>query len=183
MKGVLYTRLLEDENIPIGVKLVYSQLLFRVIVCDGQSFDSDGEFDLSLAKEFEGEWATMWNVRDTKVADDLNITRRTVFNCREWLEKHGLISEDKIYVPEGIFDRYLELHPESGLSGWPLVVYSYIYNKNRRYRYVDTYRARMAKELNTEESNISRTISLLVRNSIIERKSNWKNWKLRCVKI
>ncbi|MBR3467409.1 MAG: hypothetical protein IKH15_09345 [Bacteroidales bacterium] len=180
MLSVFYTQTLEDGNMPIGVKIIYSQVIFRAVVCDGQSFDTDGEFDLSLVKEFEDDWCHIGWVRNQQIARDLGITRMTVYNAKRWLEEYDLIRGDRIYIPEGFFDRFFELQTETGLTGWPLVVYSYIYNKNRKYRYVDSYRTKIAKELHVGENHLSLIIGDLIRGGWIIKERNWKNWKLRC---
>lgn len=181
MKAVFYTQLFSDTSLSIGVKMVYSQLIFRAVICDQQSFDKMGEFDIDLAREFEGRWCGLDLVRLSKVADDLNLDAKTVYRAVEHLRANGLINYDNsIYIPDNMFFGFIELKPESKLKGWDLIVYSYIWGKTRRYKYVDTYRPALANFFGVSETHLSNIVTSLREKGRIKRECDWRNWHLSC---
>lgn len=184
MKAVFYTRLFSDADMSIGAKMVYSQLIFRAVICDNESFDTDGIFDIDRARVFEDGWCGLDNVQLCQVAFDLNIDPKTVSRTTRKLKELGRINEDNcIFIPANIFAQYIELITESDLSGWELLLYSFIWNKTRKYKYVDTYRAKLSDNFGISETHLSNLLASLRSKGYIERKNNGHRWRIFCKNI
>lgn len=183
MKAVFYTKLFSNADLSIGAKMVYSQLIFQAVICDSQSFDRDGVFDIELAKNFEQSWCGIDHIQASQIAKDLNIDPKTVSRSIKRLRELGIINDNNsIYIPDDIFSSFIELQDRPSLNGWNLLVYSFIWGRTKRYVYVDTYRAKLASFFCISETHLSNILKSLRDAGYIKRRSNGKHWQLLCNK-
>ncbi len=181
MKTVFYTQLFADGSIPIGARVVYSQIAFRATACSSESFNSDGSFNADSLTEMGGQWRDRYD-RDTEIARDLNYTRQAVANCKDILKASGKIDEEGVFICDGMLDRFFDLKTETMLKGWELVVYSYISHKTQKYMYVDTSRKKLSEYFGLSESQLSHIVSSLVRKGWVTRGRDWRFWQLSCAR-
>lgn len=179
MKAVFYTQLFSDTGLGIGAKMIYSQLIFRAVVYNNESFDTEGEFNIDRAKVFEGDWCGLEHVKVSQVAKDLNIDPKTVSRTIKKLKESGRIDENNnIYIPDNILTSYIELLSDEWLSGWDLIVYSFIWNRTRKFKYIDTYRTKLAEFFCISETHLSNILLSLRNSGHIERIIEGKHWKI-----
>ena len=183
MKSIFYTQLLSSGDIPIGARIVYSQMVFRAIT-QNDAFDTDATFDAYNVRMNNNSWCDYFFC-DTDIAKDLNCDKRTIVSCKEKLSELGVLDleNNRVFIREGMLDRFFELHPKTGLKSWELIVFSYIRQQTKKYRAVDTYRNKLSAMFGISETQLSHIISSLTRRNLIKREQNWKNWRLSCTPI
>ena len=160
-------------------KIVYSQILYRSLWDSNASFTKDGDFSLSYYLEDNDGWVDIgWSV-DESLAKELNISRRQYYQSKKNLQDSGYISKDGVLLLDGVTDTFFELKVNSGMRGLSLIVYSYLFNKTRKYGWVDKYHKAIAKELNITERGLQQILAKLIKCGLVQTKEGYKQTLLR----
>ena len=184
MKTVFYPGVLGDTNMTLSDKLVYCQILYRSLWDNAsETFDKDGKFSP------DNYWAEMVPIGESVtsgVSKGINITSRQYFISYSHLREIDYITSADEYGPKGYLTilpcfakGYFELITESFLTGWPLIVYSYIYFKSKRYGWVDKYHSKIAEELQLSRSYLERVFTKLKDAGLIQYKDKGRQRLIR----
>lgn len=112
---------------------------------------------LSYYIQFSGDRDAL---QASKIAGHTNISRRQVQDSIARLRGVGYIGDNKANV--SLDNRcYFKLRTETGLTGLPLIVYSYIHFKSTKYKVVDKYHAAIASELRMSRSHLEQILTIL----------------------
>ena len=182
MKAIFYTSTLSECNLTATDKIVYSQMLYRSLWDDNEtSFSNEGELILDTYEtEYEGYVPIGWSVNET-LAPELNITTRQYYISRKKLRDMGYMTEYGIRLLPDTLNHFFELKTDTGLSGYRLIVYSYIAHKNAEYGWMDKYHSVMATELHMDRGNLEHILTDLREQGRIAVKYRGRQAMLRAV--
>lgn len=167
MKIVFYRALLTQcRELTPTERVIYSFLISKSLLSLGDFFDSDGScMDMSSLYESieDDNWLELCSITNSKIAQELCISRQTVIRCVCRLKRLGYISHDKLFVGVVLLrSGYFELHNIDVLNGELLIFYSYIKDKSKKYGgCVDTYKSVLAEQLNTTKVSITKLLNRL----------------------
>lgn len=181
MKVIFYSAILSDTNLTITDKIVYSQFVYRSLWDNNEeTFDKDGSVDLETYEyDYEGYVPIGWSINES-IASDMNISRAQYYLSKSHLTRHGYISEYGIRLVSDFSSNFFELKTKTGLTGWSLIVYSYLAHKSAYFGWVDKYHDQIAKDLCISDvSNLEHILSQLKRNGFIQVKCRGKQRLLR----
>lgn len=173
MKSVFYLGVLDNTAMTIADKLVYSQILYRSLWdCPEGTFDVDGKF---CPENYICNVVPLGDSVSREIADYLNMSERQYYSSVKHLRELDYLcdvgGEPHIEIIDGCFsDEYFELIPESRLSGYSLIFYSYLCYKSAKYGWVDKYHSAIAKDLRMLRSNLERMITNLKNKKLIMTK-------------
>lgn len=181
---VVYKYLLDKRgSMSSGMALVYSALLERSIMSNGEIFDCEGTFDIVNAREFIEDmtdggyynidmpyFTTKW------LSGKTGISQQHVRMIIKDLDRLGYINIDdcSISCPVDVLNKgFLKLDVNTGLKGWLLIDYHFM--KERALRYggkIDTYGSRLAELMHTTQWCVFKTIEKLKKKGFVERLSD-----------
>lgn len=180
MKLVFYKTLLtRGRNITPTERIVYSFLVSKSITYFSDLFDSDGSCldvdELYYAVE-EEHWLSLFSISNSRIASELNISRRSVIRCLQSLKDNRYIIDDRIFVNKELLEQgYFELHSSDVMTGELLIFYSYIKDKSQLYDgCIDTYKEILAEQLNTTKTAITKLLNRLYTLGKAKRLENGK---------
>ena len=180
MKIVFYKTLLtRGRNITPTERIVYSFLVSKSITYFSDLFDSDGSCidteELYYTVE-EDHWLNLFPINNTRIASELNISRRSVIRCLQSLKDKRYIVDDCIFVNKELLEQgYFELHHTDILTGELLIFYSYIKDKSQKYGgCIDTYKSVLAEQFATTKIAITKLLNRLYELGLVERLENGK---------
>lgn len=183
MKAIFYPRTLFESTMTTTDRLVYSQLLYRSLWDNYESFDVDGAFTTEIyTSEYDGFVPIGWSATE-QIIHNLNISKRSFYLSKQRLKEQGYIvggeSGDRIYIIPNVTVNYVELEYKTGLSGMNLIVYSYLNQKCKEYGWIDKYHVALAKELGISRPRLENIVSVLQDGGFLNKKSKGHQMLLR----
>lgn len=177
MKIVFYKELLDKRNYPnmnYNERIVYSFLISKSVVCDGQYLDkeSGGLNKAWLNADIEESGIiSMANYSYRKIAGFLHLTLQAVFNLIHSLKDKGYINTNEIRLNKSLVESgYFELIFKPGLRGKMLITYSYFKEKASYFNgTLDTHKIKLAQELGVDIEVLKKTLTNLYRLGLIKR--------------
>ena len=180
MKIVFYKTLLtEYSELTPTEKIVYSFLVSKYITFADFLFESDGKTlrtdDLCELLD-ESPYIDICNINNTKIAQELNISRKSAIRSMQKLQILGLVKDNSIFIAKELpLNGYFELQNTEVISGELLIFYSYLKNKAKNYNNtLDTYKEKLANELNTTKLAITKLLNRLYSLNLAKRLENGK---------
>lgn len=178
------------DEIPDSDGIVYSYLIYKTL--DNPDFfgRENGKLDIKAVRSFlnssfldghpESLEFDIDKINKSKVAKETGLARATVYNIIDRLTKKGIISKRFISCPMELFDDgYMEIPPDTKLTGQQLVFYAFLKDRARgHHSTVDTWAYRLAELFNTSEDNIGFLLSTLKKAGYIE-KTGSKKWRIK----
>ena len=161
IKAIIYPVALGFPDLSVTDVIVYSQVLYRSLSGGGgDAFDKEGKLDVGKYADFG------WRVPIAESAawafyGEIGVSRSRYYESLVRLRERGYMDGESVLIVGGVCDRYFALHPRDGLSGYGLVVYSYIVEMTRRYGEVDRYHVDIAEELGLSVAGLSRCLKRL----------------------
>lgn len=187
MKAIFYNELFKI-GWPIGARLVYAQYLFQDYVGIGENFNGEGwtfnaeQFREGLNYLDDDKPASYYLLCATpanKIASVLNVSRQSVSNNIKTLIACGAWQDGVIVVKKNIAESsYFYLESETGLSGWNLIVYSFLVHRCKKYKFVNTNRGKLAETFGITETHLSHIIAGLIKDGWVTKVMNGRYWKL-----
>ena len=169
-KYIFYPNTLAIDELTITDGLVYSQMLFRSLWDMNEVTFTKGHFDIDEYHENFSDYVPLgWTIDLTEIAKDLKISERQLYYTKKRLKENGLLTDDSIYIINDITTRFFELVVDKGLSGWELIVYSYLANKNKKHTWITLSHEILSKDLNIRRENFERIVSSLKAKGLIEK--------------
>lgn len=182
MKSVFYASTLVECNMTVSEAILYSQILYRSICRNYDSFNGDdGKFSFEKYNTEDGCYLPIDWVVSNSIADDVNIPRSQFYKAKKSLEDKSYISEKWVKVV-GIEGGYFELlvnttlPDKSRLSGMSLIIYSYLADKTKKYGKVDTYHSKIASKFGIHRVTVERILAELRKlDNVSVEHSGWKS--------
>lgn len=181
MKIIFYLGTLNKCDMTITDKIVYSQILYRSLWQNSESFDNEGKFSMDYYTDFNDGYVPIEWELTSSIAHDLSISDRQFFRTKSHLIELGYLSENGIKAIDKITDCFFELKNGKGLKGLALIVYSYIAHKSEKYGWVDKYHAKIAEDLAIDRTNLEHILSDLRNRRIVSVKNDGRRRLLRVV--
>ena len=180
MKSVFYYELFRHDELSSNDKIVYSFLVYKSIIIIDSAFNKDGDgIDIETIKdtiEYSDGLIDLYEISYNKLSILLNITIQTAFNSVKRLKELGLISDGAIKIIDGLISgRFFEIETCSKAKGELLIFYSYIKHKANYFGgCIDTLKFRLAEELYTTKTAITKLLNRLYKLGLAERLPNGK---------
>ena len=152
MKIVFYRTLLKGAtNLTPSERILYSFLVAKSISRIEDIFEKDGtsinidELE-DCFNDYYGNHFPLCEISQTKIANELHMTRKTIFDGLRHLRNKGFIGIDWIFVNRELVEHgYFELINAECLTGELLIFYSFLLDKARKYNNViDTNKYKLA---------------------------------------
>ena len=193
MKVIYYRTLIKiGKNITPEERILYSFLVSKSITYCNDFFNSDGttinQDILSDSINYD-HWLDMASINNTKIANELCITRQSVINAKQSLiEKNYIkcVSDERwfVYVNKELLENgYFELRGKENLKGDLLIFYSFLLDKSERFCYkatkkcdyrIDTYKDKIAEEIGKTKIAVTKLLNRLYRIGYAKRLKNGK---------
>lgn len=179
MNFLFYHGLLAEKLYTPTDKIVYSFLIYKSIPLIDCVFTSDGE-DLDPeaikeALEFD-EHILLYSISQRKLAKELNISAKAVYNSLDALCEHGDIDKINQAIradPELVFGKRYPILLNSGLVGELLIFYSYLKNKCEYFGgSIDTFKYKLADDFCTTKIAVTNMLNRLYKKGLAERLPN-----------
>ena len=187
MKAIFYNELFKI-GWPIGARLVYAQYLFQDYVGIGENFSGEGgTFDAEQFREGlnyldddkQASYYLLCATPANKIARVLNVSRQSVSNNIKTLIACGAWEDGVIVIKKNIAEStYFYLESETGLSGWHLIVYSFLVHRCNKYKYVNTNRKKLAETFCIDETHLSHIVSDLIKMGWVDKIMKGRYWIL-----
>lgn len=178
--GIVFFRTLlgRAKNLTPTERIMYSFLVSKSIMQNHEVFDKDGAFvnknalALMLA---DGNRVPIYNISITKLAEELEISKKTAITSIAALKSKKYIQDDMIFVNTELVDNgYFELRYMKGLSGITLIFYSFLVDRSNIDGYITLTRKQMAGMLDVKIKSIDQYLAKLSELDLIERIDNFK---------
>lgn len=181
MKIVFYKKLLDVNNyMTPSEKILYSFLVSKSVTRLDCIFNTGGceiEFDnLCMYLDENSNMIDLCEINHSRIAKELNQTRKTVIDGIKHLEELNIISNDCIFVTkELVCGGYFELLRLDTLKGELLIFYSFLRDKSAKYGYcIDTYKSKMGEYLGKSQIAITKLLNRLYAIGLAKRLDNGK---------
>lgn len=181
MKVIFYRTLLHRaKNITPSEKILYSFLVGKTISRLESIFEAEGKYlnldELIMQLEDCNNKVDICKLNHSKIATELNQTRKTVITGLKHLKELGFIGNDWIYINEDLIRHgYFELEHTDILTGELLIFYSYIREKSIKYDYcIDTYKERLGKQIGKSKVAITKYLNRLYELGLAKRLNDGK---------
>lgn len=160
-KVIIFRSLLSKKDLKPTTKIVYSYL---------------AAFAMAKGNKQESSWYHLQISNITVLTKLLHISRKTYYSCIKELQEAGYEREDYIYVPKSLFEKgYFELYNLDKVKGELLIFYSYLKSKAERYgNIIDTFKTKLAEELNTTKTAITKLLNRLYKINLAKRLDDGK---------
>lgn len=175
MKVTFYKNALKEQGLTPTDKIVFSQILYLSLMNEDSrvAFDDEGNFTIDAINEDYGGFVPIsWRVSEKYLSEILNISLKQSYLSFKSLYENGYITTNRfgeklVKLIEII--PFFELIVDSGLKGYELIVYSYLADKIKKYRWVDKYHDAMAIDLNLSFMCLEKTIQRLYEKGFLDR--------------
>ena len=182
MKIIFYRTLLHRaKNITPSERILYSFLVAKSISRLESIFDADGQClnldELMVQLKDYKKRVAICELNHSKIASELNQTRKTVINGLKHLTELGYIGKDWIYINEVLIRHgYFELHHTDILTGELLIFYSYLRDKSAKYNCcIDTFKVKLGEQIGDKSKiAITKYLNRLYKLELAERLDNGK---------
>lgn len=181
MKIVFYRTLLKRaRNLSPSERILYSFLVAKSILRLEDIYEHEGVTlnteELVFKLQENRNTIDICDMNRSKIATELNLTRKTVIEGLRHLERLGYISGKRIYVNEELIRHgYFELKRADILKGDLLIFYSYIRDKSAKYDYcIDTYKAILGEQIGKSKIAITKYLNRLYEIGLAKRLENGK---------
>jgi len=191
MKTIFYTSTLWDDNLGLRDKFLYSQILYISLWDNGrETFGADGK-NVSLNDcidhpDYKHKLIPLSSrLSRCDYTELIQISRSQMYKSMGVLWDRGYIirygSSDYVIADDDVIKNFFELRVETGLRGTPLLVYSYIANKNKKYKWLDKYHVCIAQDLNLSPLVLSNCLRDLTKREFIAEERHGKRKHLQAI--
>lgn len=181
MKIVFYRALLKRAmNISPCERILYSFLVSKSILRLDDIYDNEGfslnKEELEIQLRTNGNAINICELNHSKIARELNMTRKTIIEGMKTLKKLGYISDKRICVDEELIKRgYFVLEHVDVLKGDLLIFYSYLRDKSSDYGYcIDTCKEKLAIQVGKTKTAVTKLLNKLYAVGLAQRLNNDK---------
>ena len=180
MKIVYYKSLLtQAKHLKPNERIIYSFLVSKSICQIDSIYDSDGisiMTDELYSLLEDCNYIDLFQISVRKLALLLHLSPTTVLSSLNRLKELHYIQYNTIFVNKELIEKgYIELHKYDILNGEILIFYSYIRYKAMLFGgYIDTFKAKLAEELDTTKIAITKMLNRLYELSLAQRLNNGK---------
>lgn len=163
----------------VSEAIIYSQIVYRSLCkAVGVFGEKKGDGPFAMKKKTfsiedykcEGGWSIPIGCDVSRsLAKEYGISDKQYYRIMKSLKDGGYISDSGVKITEGVAKSFFELRVASGLSGIALIVFSYLFNKASKYRFVKKTNDSIARELGTDKFYVSKILKSLISLGFISR--------------